>query len=253
MFCGKVNPFMEKLKILFILVLVTAFVLTGCDTGNTDYEPGETLVCFGDSLTAGYGASVPGKTDREKAYPAYLQERVTIPVINAGFSGCTTGMALAGMEEKVLSKNPWIVIVELGANDLHQKVLTDKNVSFAELLSTVNNIFENLEKIIEKLDKGGRKIYIVKFYNDPIAREVAGKFGISGEAQQTLLINSFDNKFKDLAKSNNVEIIEEIWDGVWGEHMSDEYHPDGEGYKIMADNYFKAIRPYLKANNLLAE
>jgi acyl-CoA thioesterase-1 len=251
MFFGKVNPRVKNFKIFPVLLFVTGFVLAGCNAG-TDYEPLETLVCFGDSLTSGYGTSVPGKDDKTKSYPEYLREKVAIPVVNAGRYGKTTGEALARIETEVLSENPWIVIIELGANDLHHKILADKNVPFAEILTTVTDIFENLDKIIKKLNRGGRKIYVAKFYNDPIAREVASEFGLSNKAQQDLLIKSFDSKFEDLAeKNNNIEIIDGIWDGVWGEHMSDAYHPDGEGCKIMAENYFKAIRPYLEEHNLL--
>jgi len=33
--------------------------------------------------------------------------------------------------------------------------------------------------------------------------------------------------------------------------MSDQIHPNAEGYKIMADIIFDEIKPYLKDNNLI--
>jgi lysophospholipase L1-like esterase len=52
--------------------------------------------------------------------------------------------------------------------------------------------------------------------------------------------------FDSLVSTNNIELIEDIWDGVWGIHMSDMVHPNARGYEIMADNYYKAINSYLQ-------
>jgi lysophospholipase L1-like esterase len=32
--------------------------------------------------------------------------------------------------------------------------------------------------------------------------------------------------------------------------MSDPIHPNAEGYRLMADTIYKAIKPYLEVNNL---
>ena len=127
------------------------------------------LVCFGDSLTAGYGAAKPGEDDRTKSYPAFLQERfdgekINILAENAGVSGDTTGMGLLRVENDVLAKDPGIVIIQFGANDLFKTVLEGAN-----LLSTTES---NLQGIIEKVNDGKRKIYLVKFYTEPVAKEM---------------------------------------------------------------------------------
>jgi acyl-CoA thioesterase-1 len=242
-----------QFTLLFALALMTAFVLAGCDIGGTDYEPEGVLVCLGDSLTAGYGARVPGEEDKSKSYPAYLENKVTIPVINAGVSGDTTEGALARLEGDVLSENPRIVIINLGANDLGNGVLKGESP-----LDILPGILANLKKIIERLNDGHRKIYVAKFYNEAIAREVLeNRGGISDSEYQTKLNNGFDAIFRSLSSSDpdNIKIIDGIWDGVWGEdeNMSDEYHPNAKGYEIMAENYFRALRSYLEENNLLRE
>jgi lysophospholipase L1-like esterase len=33
--------------------------------------------------------------------------------------------------------------------------------------------------------------------------------------------------------------------------MADELHPNAKGCEIMADYFFKALKPYLEGNNLL--
>jgi acyl-CoA thioesterase-1 len=263
MFFRKINPFIgaafsrsgaskPQFTLLFALALMAAFALAGCDIGGTDYEPVETLVCLGDSLTAGYGATVPREEDKSKSYPAYLEGKVAIPVINAGISGDTTAGALARLEGDVLSKNPRIVIINLGANDLDDGVLEEGKPP----LEIFPGILANLKKIIERLNDGNRKIYVAKFYNEAIAREVLEKRGgISDYDSQTTLIKGIDTIFNTLSSSDpdNIKIIDGIWDGVWGidENMSDEYHPNAKGYEIMAENYFKALKPYLEENNLL--
>jgi acyl-CoA thioesterase-1 len=227
-------------KTLFFLgsigILIAVF-FSGCDTGTADTGEGTTLVCFGDSLTAGYGASVPKIDDRTKSYPAYLQNKVNIPVINAGVSGDTTAQALARINRDVLSKNPRIVIIELGAND----------VLWGIPLQTTEN---NLRRIINLINNGRRKIYITKFYTEEAARELANIIGIGDFLLQTR-ITQYDKMFDTLAASDNVELIDDIWKEIWGIHMSDRVHPNARGYEIMADNYYNAIKPYLEANNLL--
>jgi acyl-CoA thioesterase-1 len=220
--------------------LIIGLAVTGCDNGTAnrivhDYT---TLVCFGNSLTAGYGATTPGRDDKAKSYPAYLQGKVNIPVVNAGVSGNTTMDALRRINTDVLSKDPLIVIIELGANDLFQMIpLTDTR--------------NNLQAIISILNDGNRKIYIAKFYTEAVAREMANSVGLTDYAVQTALIQQYDTMFKTLALSNNAELIEDIWGGVWSVHMSDIVHPDAQGYEIMADNIYNAIKPYLQSNDLL--
>jgi acyl-CoA thioesterase-1 len=146
---------------------------------------------------------------------------------------------LARVNTDVLSKNPQIVIIELGANDLFQQIP----------LSTTK---DNLQKIIDMVNNGNRKIYLAKFYTEAIARALANDFGITDYNIQTIFINQYDNMFNTLASSNNAVLINDIWAGVWGIHMSsDSIHPNATGYQIMANNYFNVLQPYLQANNLI--
>jgi len=125
------------------------------------------------------------------------------------------------------AKDPDIVIILLGAND------------FLHLFIPVSTTKNNLQAIIDKVDDGKRKIYLAKFYTD----EVAASFIIP---IPSVIVNQYDNMFKTLAESNNIELIEDIWAGVWGVHMSDPIHPNAEGYEIMADNIYKVVQPYLQ-------
>jgi acyl-CoA thioesterase-1 len=234
------NKIIKRKRIIsfFILFLAISFSFIGCDNGAISNSQDKTLVCLGNSLTAGYGATAPGVDDRSKSYPAYLQDKVNISVVNAGISGNTTSQGLSRVDTDVLSKNPQIVIIELGANDLFQGI-------------PITNTRDNLQKIINKINNGDRKIYLAKFYTDEIARTMANNSGIINYGLQTVLINQYDNMFNTLSSLNNIVLIDNIWDNVWGIHMSDSVHPNATGYEIMANNYFEILRPYLRDNDLL--
>ena len=196
-----------------------------------------TLVCLGDSYTAGYGATTPYIEDSTKSYPAFLQKKVNIPVINAGISGNTVSQGFDRVNSDVLSHHPGIVVICLGTNDLGWHL-------------PVANTHSDLQSIIDLVNDGKRKIYIAKFYTEQMASELAAVFGIT---DATELFNEYNDMFTALAISNNITLIEDIWTGVWGVHMSDEFHPNATGYEIMANHIFNVLRPYLKANNYLKQ
>ena len=206
---------------LTLVLGIMACATTGDSaSGSTSGE--ETIVCFGDSITAGYGATIVGKDDKSKSWPAFLQNKVNIPVINAGKSaGETSAQGLARVKKDVLSKNPRIVIIQFGGNDQFQRIHP----------TTFQN---NLQKIIDMVNDGKRKIYL------------ANPFPFVDEWNA-----SYINMFQTLASSNNIELIMNSWDSVYGIHMSDKVHPNAKGYELMAEHIFNALKPYLEANNLL--
>ncbi len=77
---------------------------------------GNTILCFGDSITAGYGLD-----DSNDAFPSILQKRIdsldlNYTVINSGLSGETT----AGGKSRinwVMNQDISVFVLELGAND----------------------------------------------------------------------------------------------------------------------------------------
>jgi len=229
---------MKKKWIIILMVFIlmsTVYIIGKSRSTSNKASP---LVCLGNSLTAGHGADTPGVDNKEKSFPAFLQNRINIPVINAGVSGDTTAQGLSRVKNDVLSENPQIVIIELGGNDLLQGIS----------LSTTQN---NLQSILTMLNNGSRKIYLSKFYTETTARAMLTMLQITDFDEQTALINQYDAMFNTLATSNNAELIDDIWTGVWGIHMSDNIHPNKRGYEIMADNYFNALAPYLREKGFL--
>jgi lysophospholipase L1-like esterase len=187
------------------------------------------IVCFGDSLTAGHGAAVPGVDDPQRAYPAYLEKRLGRPVINAGVSGDTTFDALERLERDVLAYNPSIVIIEFGANDFFKQVPPRETQ-------------ENFAKMLALLTGGGthRTLYAAKFYTEKVAYDMARSAGRAAYTDPREFIACYDAVFDSLTPA--ADLIPDIWTGVWGRYMSDDLHPNAKGYEIMADHYFRRLR-----------
>jgi len=236
-----------KIKIFKLLpFFLLVFSITGCDTGNSSGSDGEDtynnapIICFGDSLTEGYGASKPFAIDRDQSYPAFLQKSVRVSVINAGVSGDTTADGLSRIKKDVLEKNPQLVIILLGGNN------------FLDLEAAIN-VKKDLQAMINMLRNKERKIYLASFIGDSTWEAFYfDLFSEELESDLTVLLDDYKKIFSELIIENgDIGYIGNIWKNIGREKMSDLIHPNAEGYKIMADNIFNEIKPHLKENNLL--
>jgi len=170
---------------------------------------GDNIICFGDSLTYGTGAS-PGMD-----YPSQLSAMTGQTIINAGVPGDTTGSALKRLENDVLSDSPKIVLITLGGNDLKNKVPREK-------------AFENLRRIIELIQEKGALVVV-------------------GGIDIPLFGRGFGDEYEDVSKETGAVLIPNIYKGLLNNPslMSDTVHPNDNGYAIMAQRFYEAIRPYL--------
>lgn len=167
--------------------------------------PYNTIICFGDSLTSGTGAE-PGMD-----YPSQLSKMIAKPVINAGVSGDTTARALKRLQRDVLSRSPDIVLVTLGGNDLKNSVAKDI-------------AFNNLKRIVESIQGQGARVII-------------------GGLKFPLRDRGFARGYKDLADQTGAILLPDIFKGIMGNRnlMSDPIHPNGDGYKMIAEKFYNAM------------
>ncbi|MDR2582732.1 MAG: GDSL-type esterase/lipase family protein [Fibromonadaceae bacterium] len=228
----------------YLIVAAAVLFLFGCSSTDDGPKKQAKIVCFGNSLTEGYGAGTGfPPIDTSKSYPHYLAEKVKVPVINLGINGETTADTVERIDD-VLSHDPTVVFIEFGANDLIDQVIGswlggDIDPNF------VDKAKKNFETILDKLADGDRQIYLIKFYNEEVAREIITKYLSEQDMyiydQYEAMFSSLKNKYK------KVSLIENMWDGIWGNselmYADDIYeiHPNAAGYKIMADNIFKAF------------
>ena len=169
--------------------------------------PYDTIICFGDSLTFGTGA-VPGMD-----YPSQLSKMILKPVINAGAPCDTTASALTRLQRDVLSRSPDMVLITLGGNDLKNGVAKDV-------------AFKNLKRIVESIQGQGARVII-------------------GGLRFPLRDRGFARGYKDLADQTGAVLIPDIFKDIIGNRslMSDPIHPNGNGYKIMAQRFLEAMPP----------
>ena len=173
-------------------------------------EPlGENIICFGDSLTYGTGAS------EDQSYPAHLSRLIGLPVINQGHPGDTTADGLLRLEKDVLNNSPRIVLITLGGNDLRKRL--GKTEAFA-----------NLEKIIRAIQAKGALVIV-------------------GEIRIPFISRAFYSQYQVVVLKAGSVFVPDILGGIMGDGslMSDRIHPNGNGYAVMAAKFRQAIDPYI--------
>jgi acyl-CoA thioesterase-1 len=178
------------------------------------------IVCFGDSLTAGYG------TDPGESYPDYLQADLDAQgykyrVVNAGVSGNTTKDGINRLES-VVAMNASIVIVEFGGNDGLRGV-------------PVSDSRANLDIILAKLKASGAKVVIAGITLPP-------NYGAD-------YIKQFNATYTLLAKKYDLPLMPFLLKDVYnvpGMMQADETHATAAGNKIVAADVLQLITPLLK-------
>ena len=195
--------------ILFVvIVLAFCFFLFVYPPGDDDagsFSTSDVIVCFGDSLTYGTGAS-PGLD-----YPSRLGEMLGQEVINAGVPGDTTASALDRLEEDVLSESPGLVLITLGGNDLKNGV-------------PVNDALRNLITIVETIQEHNARVIV-------------------GGLKIPLRDRGYGEAYAELESRTGIVLIPHILEDIMGNRslMSDPIHPNDDGYELMAEKFYKAL------------
>ncbi|MEO6001860.1 MAG: arylesterase [Opitutus sp.] len=200
------------------LVFLAAFGATPVRAASV-----KTIVCFGDSLTAGYGLDDP---DTE-AFPARLQSKVneaglSYRVVNAGLSGETTAGGLRRVDW-ILRQPVDVFVLALGGNDGLRGI--DPSVSAA-----------NLQAIIDRVR----------------AKNPATKILVAGMVMPPSMGESYARDFAAMypavATKNKTAFVPFLLEGVGGRaelNQADQIHPTASGQAILAETIWKVLRPLL--------
>jgi acyl-CoA thioesterase-1 len=177
------------------------------------------LVCFGDSITAGYGL------EAGQSYPDFLQQKLDkhgyhYDVSNQGTSGATTKDAVASLPS-ILQLHPEIVIVEFGGNDGLRGLPPDQTR-------------RNLDQVLTTLEAAHIKVLLAGITLPP-------NYGPD-------YIHSFDQVFNDLAAKHHTAFVPMIYKDlihIPDTIQQDGIHPTAKGSDILADTLLPALRPLL--------
>lgn len=193
-------------------VLLVAFCPRNNSWPIVNHTPqGVAVVAFGDSLTAGY------QTGEADNYPAQLAQLIDRPILNRGVSGDTTADGLARLDRDVLSENPRVVVLSLGANDMLRR-------------QPLEDTFANLRRIIDRIQSRGALVVLIGVEGFPL---VHGDYG---------------KRYRDLARETGCVYVPDMLDGVLGDHtlMLDQIHPNAAGYARIAHRLESEAGDYLK-------
>ncbi len=247
---ARVAPSLSGIRFIALATLAASLLLTGCKASPSNAEAptptpvvaptppapatqspapsaqdspqdsGPDLICFGDSLTAGYG------TDFGQSYPDDLQRLLTAQhypyhVINAGISGNTTKDGLDRIH-LVLRRHPAIVVVEFGGNDGLRGLPLEQTQA-------------NLSSIIAQLQQGGAKVVLAGITLPP-------SYGPD-------YIKKFNAMYPALARQYHIPYIPFLLKNVYGvpgDMQSDDTHATAQGNQQVARNVEALLKPLLK-------
>ncbi len=192
-----------------------SFAWAAWETAHSRREPelkgDRPIVCIGDSLTS-FG------------YPGELSKLLSIPVINQGTDGITTGDALKELQ-KLIDANPQVVVIELGGHDyLRGKTRAETKA--------------NLQTIIDAARSLGAEVVLIA-------------------VPRGFIVDPFGGLERELARENDLELVSDsairqlvLWSpyappGMWvdeSRHLSDDgLHPNARGNRYMAERVADAL------------
>jgi acyl-CoA thioesterase-1 len=184
-----------------------------------------TILCFGDSITAGYG--LENSTD---AFPSVLQKKIdslhlNYTVVNSGLSGETTAGGKSRIDW-ILNQHIDIFLLELGANDGLRGI-------------PLSETRDNLQAIINTVEEKSPHTKII----------------LAGMQLPPNMGQDYTTEFRELyvqiAATNNLALIPFILKDVGGIaalNQSDGIHPTVEGHKIVAHTVWEVLGPIANGN-----
>jgi acyl-CoA thioesterase-1 len=183
--------------------------------------PEKILVCFGDSITAGYGLD-----SVKQSYPFDLERLLAARgyhyrVVNQGISGNTTKDAAARVNA-IVALHPDVVLVEFGGND-----------GLRGLSLEITR--KNLDTVLSTLQAAHIRILLVGITLPP-------NYGPD-------YVKSFNAVFSDAATKHHLPLMPMLYDGVYqvpGTIQADGIHPTAKGSQLIAEHLLPVLTPLLR-------
>ncbi len=181
----------------------------------------QTILVFGDSLSAGYGLA------QERGWVSLLQQRLTrekksYRVVNASISGETTSGGLYRIDALLANNRPEIMILELGANDGLRGLAVDATR-------------KNLDTMIRRAQKNGAKVLL-------LGMRIPPNYG-------PVYTEQFRQQFETLAKKNHLPYVPFLLAPIVGQRdyfQADGLHPTATAQSLLLDVVWAELHPLLR-------
>lgn len=207
---------------LIICLLSFPFTLASTFGKNATEHPKpstmQTVLIFGDSLSAGYGLNVG------EEWPALLSKDLgqTIQIINESISGETTAGGLLRFTDALQNNTPDILILELGANDGLRGL-------------SIKTMKKNLSLMIEQAQAIGAQVILVGMHIPP---NYGKRYTQSFHQAFVSLSEAYDVSFIPFLL-NNIALKPELM-------QKDGLHPTAEAQPMIMNLVNKYLKPLLR-------
>ena len=186
-----------------LMCICALFILGSCGGDRvalTPLQPGDTVLAFGDSLTAGFGAAA------QQSYPEVLEDLALLNIINAGVSGELSAAGLQRLPALLAQHQPKLVILCHGGNDM----LRSRGSNAAK-----NNILQMIALI----------------------REQPAEVLLLGVPRPGVFLSTADF-YDEIAEETGVAYLPDLMQEVLGNASlkSDAVHPNAAGYQFIASD-----------------
>ena len=202
------------MKSLSIFISLMFSLSTYSDVKN------ESLLIYGDSISAGYGMS------KEKQWSVILQDIINrdnlkINVINSSVSGETTSGGLARISQIIKSIKPDYLLLELGGNDALRGY-------------PPRQIATNLAAIIKIADSANTKVLLMQIRIPP-------NYGSRYQ-------KAFESIYSNIASETSATLIPFMLEEVALNEelmLPDGIHPKASAQPLIADYVYRQLKPLL--------
>lgn len=203
---------------------------------------GGTIVCFGDSVTFGSGASgLYARGDKlARSWVNLFRERLNLDypnarVINSGIGGRTMKGAWADFETEVAVHKPQGVIIAYGINDWNG----GNQVTIEEYVFYLDRILEQLERLKALPILMRQNILLTDNSNWPLKGTIARVHQVEGKATY----EDYLDALREVADRKGLPVIDAYAataagvqaTGDFAALFADAAHPNDAGMKLIAD------------------
>ncbi|MCC7184177.1 MAG: arylesterase [Rhodocyclaceae bacterium] len=201
------------------------FTLVGAQPARSATHGAETILVYGDSLSAAYG--IP----QNDGWVALLEQRLqnqrpqeqrrNYSVVNLSISGETSSGGAARIAAALAGRHPRILVLALGANDGLRGL-------------SLKQMHDNLAAIMRAAHKAGCRVLLVGMRMPP-------NYG----RQYT---HEFEQVYARLEREYKVPLVPFLLEGVTDRALfqEDNLHPTSRAQPIILENVWRRLRPMLK-------